>query len=260
MINYNKVKEEAITFIRNFFSDAYNNKGAKAIIGISGGKDSTVAAALCAEAIGAENVIGVMMPCGHQADIADSREVCSCLGITNYTINIDCMFDALNTQLIGEGITTTEQMLINAKPRLRMTTLYAVAQSVGGRVCNNTNLSEFFVGYGTKFGDLAGDFALFRYLPKTSVVEVGKLCTSIPCRLITKDPSDGLTGKTDEDKFGFTYEQLDKFLFTGQCDDKQVLEKIHQMHLRSIICQKSIPTHSVFLPSEELTGHNTSVW
>ena len=241
-VNYEKIKEQALEFIRSFFSAEYHNENAKAVIGISGGKDSTIAAALCVEALGKDRVVGVMMPCGEQSDIEDSKEVCASLEIYNITVDIKPMFDALVSQLVSEGVVPTEQMLINAKPRLRMTTLYAVAQCVGGRVCNNTNLSEFYVGYGTKFGDLAGDFSLFRYLPKTSVVELGKLCKDIPERLVTKAPSDGLTGKTDEDKFGFTYEQLDNYLIYGKCEDNRVRSAINQMHNRAGICQKSIPT------------------
>ena len=259
MIDYQKVKDDAVAFIKTFFSPEYHSADCNAVIGISGGKDSTVAAALCAEALGPDRVIGVLMPCGEQSDIDDSREVCSALGIANYTVNIGPMFDNLVSQFAAAGITPTEQMLINAKPRLRMTTLYAIAQSHNGRVCNNTNLSELFVGYGTKFGDLAGDFALFRYLRKTDVVEIGKLCTAIPQRLIVKPPSDGLTGMTDEDKFGFTYEQLDNYLLTGT-GDEDVWSKIREMHLRAGYCQKSIPTNNVFHPRSKISGFRTALW
>ena len=241
MIDYVLMKDSIIEFIRNCFSDVNGSDGCNAIIGISGGKDSTVAAALCAEALGPNRVIGVMMPCGYQSDIEDSREVVASLGIRSYTIDIGPMYQSLLSSMQDSGISISEQTDINIKPRLRMTTLYAVSQSNNGRVINNTNLSEFFVGYGTKYGDLAGDFSLFRFLRKTDVVEVGKLCDKIPTHLIVKPPSDGLTGMTDEDKFGFTYEQLDNYLLTGWCEDPQVKERIDSMHRRAAQCKKSLP-------------------
>ena len=241
MNDYVKMKEALVEYIKDVFSAHTGSEGCKAIIGISGGKDSTVAAALCAEALGPHRVIGVMMPCGIQKDIADSRQVIESLGIRGYTIDIAPMYNSLRSSMRDNNMSISEQTDINIQPRLRMTTLYAVAQSNNGRVINNTNLSEFYVGYGTKYGDLAGDFALFRYLRKTDVVEIGKLCDKIPKHLIIKPPADGLTGMTDEDKFGFTYDQLDEYLLTGRCADKQVRDKIESLRSRAIRCGKRLP-------------------
>ena len=241
MIGYKEIKDNLIYFIRNYFSAVNGSEGCNAVIGISGGKDSTVAAALCAEALGPDRVIGVMMPCGHQSDIEDSRLVVESLGIRGYTVDIGPMYRSLRKGMLDANMSISEQTDINIKPRLRMTTLYAVSQSFNGRVINNTNLSEYYVGYGTKYGDLAGDIALFRFLRKTDVVEIGKLCDKVPTHLIVKPPSDGLTGMTDEDKFGFTYEQLDDYVLTGKCSDLQVKERIDSMHRRAAQCKKSLP-------------------
>jgi NAD+ synthase len=241
MIDYVLMKDSLVEFIQQCFSGGRGSAGCNAVIGISGGKDSTVAAALCAEALGQDRVIGVMMPCGYQSDIDDSKQVVDSLGIRGYTIDIGPMYTSLRRSMQDSNMSISEQTDINIKPRLRMTTLYAVSQSFNGRVINNTNLSEYFVGYGTKYGDLAGDFSLFRYLRKTDVVEVGKLCDKVPTHLIVKPPSDGLTGMTDEEKFGFTYEQLDNYLLTGWCEDPQVKERIDSMHIRAVQCKKSLP-------------------
>ena len=192
-----------------------NGNDCKAVIGISGGKDSTVTAAICTEALGKDRVLGVLMPNGTQADIEDSKRVCDALGIRSICVNIEEAYNALLGYIESElkeinfCNELTKQTKINAAPRIRMTTLYAVAQTVGGRVINTSNASECFVGWGTRWGDTVGDFALLADLTTEEVVAVGlTYCDVIPVDLVLKAPGDGLTGKTDEDNLGVSYHDI----------------------------------------------------
>ncbi len=228
-----KVKEELINWLKDWFKE--NGNGCKAVIGISGGKDSTVTAALCVETLGSENVVGVLMPNGVQKDISDSIRVCDHLGIANVTINIEDAVKAEIKNVEGSlkklGIEKlSEQTLINLPPRIRMTTLYAVSQTVNGRVINTCNLSEDWVGYSTRYGDSAGDVSPLARLTVEEVRQVG-LELGLPYDLVYKTPSDGLCGKTDEDNLGFTYAVLDRYLRTGLCEDKKTQEKIDRKHV-----------------------------
>lgn len=232
-------KERIINWIREWFKE--NGPEAKAVLGISGGKDSSIASALCVEALGKERVVGVMMPNGEQADIDDSKEVCSHLEITNYTINIKDTCDALVSALMKEGISPTAQTLQNIPPRVRMTTLYAVSQSVNGRVINTCNRSEDYVGYSTKYGDSAGDLSPLGAYTVDEVLAIGDLC-NIPAHLVHKAPSDGLCGKTDEDNLGFTYKMLDHYIKTGECEDTIIKEKIDKRHIANLHKLKPVPT------------------
>ena len=162
-----EIKKSLIQWTRDWFDK--NGKGCNAVIGISGGKDSSVCAALCVEALGKERVIGVLMPNGVQSDIADSRQLVAHLGIQNVTINIADAVIAVRTQLKEADIEVSEQTEINLPPRIRMSVLYAVSQSMNGRVINTCNLSEDWVGYSTRYGDSAGDVSL---LGKLTVQEV----------------------------------------------------------------------------------------
>ncbi len=233
-----KVREDVIRWIRDWFET--NGKGCNAVIGLSGGKDSTVVAALCAEALGKERVIGVLMPNGIQPDIEDSREVVKFLGIKYYEINIQRAVEGLSAELKKAGIEISEQTRINLPPRIRMSTLYAVSQSNNGRVANTCNLSEDWIGYSTRYGDAAGDFAP---LGNLTVQEVRKLGAELglPAHLVQKTPSDGLCGKSDEDKIGFTYEVLDKYIRTGVCKDAQTKEKIDRMYKMNRFKLEPIP-------------------
>lgn len=214
-------------WIKNWFAD----KEGPAVIGISGGKDSTVCAALLAEALGPERVVGVLMPNGEQADISDSREVVKLLGIKSYEVNIGpaytALFDAIN---VGKDLKDCKLFTTNTPARLRMTTLYGVAAAFGGYVCNTCNESEDWVGFSTKYGDAAGDFSLLNRLTKTEVVALGDFM-GLPEKLVHKTPSDGMCGKSDEDALGFTYEQLDDFI-SGNADKvpMEVQQKIEKMH------------------------------
>ncbi|MDO4489477.1 MAG: NAD(+) synthase [Lachnospiraceae bacterium] len=224
-----KMKDAVVQWIRDFFEK--NGPGCNAVLGISGGKDSSVCAALCVEALGKDRVIGVLMPNGEQADIDMSRLLVEHLGIPHIVVNIKDAFDgAVNAIKNGEmhGLDVSElqrQTVINLAPRIRMATVYAVSQSMNGRVVNTCNQSEDWVGYSTRYGDAAGDFSP---LAKLTVQEVKAIGTELglPDVLVDKVPSDGLCGKTDEDNLGFTYAMLDRYLREGVIDDPEKKEII----------------------------------
>lgn len=233
-----QVRNDLINWIRDWFEE--NGKNCNAVIGISGGKDSTVVAALLVEALGKDRVIGVLMPNGIQTDISDAREVVKFLDIKSYEINIkDSVLGVLN-QLQLSGIEISEQTRINLPPRIRMSTLYAVSQSNNGRVANTCNLSEDWIGYSTRYGDSAGDFAPLGNLTVAEVIELG-LELGMPEHLIKKVPSDGLCGQSDEDKIGFKYSVLDKYIRTGVCVDNAIKEKIDGMYRANRFKLEPIP-------------------
>ena len=234
-----KIKKSLIQWTRDWFDK--NGKGCNAVIGISGGKDSSVCAALCVEALGKERVIGVLMPNGVQSDIADSRQLVEYLGIENVTINIADAVSAVHTQLKEADIEVSEQTKINLPPRIRMSVLYAVSQSMNGRVINTCNLSEDWVGYSTRYGDSAGDVSL---LGKLTVQEVKALGheLGLPENLVDKTPSDGLCGSTDEQKLGFTYAVLDRFIREGICEDVSIRQRIDTLHRQNKFKLELIPT------------------
>lgn len=224
------IKNDCIKWIRDWFES--NGTDCTAVVGISGGADSSVVAALCVEALGADRVLGVLMPNGTQADINDSRELVEHLGIDSITIDIHNAFVDIRARVTDAlGGNWSNQSNINLPPRIRMATLYAVAQTLpyGGRVANTCNLSEDWVGFSTVFGDGAGDFSPLGNLTKTEVVAIGD-ALGLPYKLVHKTPSDGLTGKTDEDNFGFTYKVLDEYIEKGTCEYKEIKEKIDRMH------------------------------
>lgn len=244
MFNALKVKDDCVSFIRNFFEE--NGKGCNAVIGISGGKDSSVVAALCVEALGKERVIGVLMPSGKQEDIDCSYKLVNHLGIKHYEINVKSTIDALKKS-IGEELELSVQSTTNIPPRIRMTTLYAVAQCVNGRVANTCNLSEDYVGYATRYGDGAGDFGPISKLTVREVKEIGRLL-GLPDELVDKTPIDGLCGKTDEDNLGFTYAVLDRYIRTGEIYDKETKERIDRLNRINSFKVKYMP---VFEPNKE---------
>lgn len=231
--NPKEEKERIINFIRDWFNE--NGPKASAVIGISGGKDSTIASALCVEALGKDRVIGVLMPNGVQKDFSDALRVVTHLGIKYKVVNINNpygeMLYALTVNTNTFNFEITDALKQNLAPRLRMATLYAVAQGVpeGGRVINTCNASEDFVGYSTKFGDSAGDIGPLASYTVSELLQIGDLL-DIPKDLVHKTPSDGLCGKTDEDNLGFTYAVLDKYIKTGICDDPKVKENIDRRH------------------------------
>lgn len=268
-----KTKNEIVRWIRDYFDE--NGPTCYAVLGISGGKDSTVAAALCVEAIGKDRVLGVFMPNGLQSDIADAYDIAEHLDIKALTVNIKDMFHVFRTNIISGindakasafidendalesywcSVQETDQMLINLAPRIRMTTLYAIAQMLpdGGRVCNTCNKSEDYVGYSTKYGDSAGDFAPLADLTVTEVLQIGDVL-GLPHDLVHKTPSDGLCGKTDEDNLGFTYAVLDHYIETGECESEEIRRKIDNLHRRNL--HKLRPIATYFQPCDPFSPH-----
>lgn len=244
-------REQCVNWIKDYFE---GNPNGKAIIGISGGKDSTIAAALCVEALGADRVVGVMMPNISQADIADSAEVCSILGIGSHLIDIGQAYNSISMQIANSFCANDEQPLVtvwnnkmfitNTPARLRMTTLYAVAAFYpNSRVVNTCNRSEDYVGYSTKYGDAAGDFSPLGNLTVREVLEIGDEL-GLPEHLVHKAPSDGMCGKTDEDNLGFTYEQLDNYILGTAAVDAEIVKKIERLHKATRHKYKPMPCFS----------------
>lgn len=233
------VTDELVMWIRQWFEE--NGANCNAVLGISGGKDSTVAAGLCVKALGKDRVVGVLMPNGIQADIEDSRRVCQFLGIRHYEINIAESYNALVKEMTSHGIILSEQTKINLAPRIRMSTVYAVSQSENGRVVNTCNLSEDWIGYSTRYGDSVGDFSPLSHLTVQEVKAIGK-AIGLPHDLVEKTPSDGLVGKTDEDNLGFTYAELDRYIRTGVIDDKEHKALIDRRHKQNLFKLQLMPS------------------
>ncbi len=250
MFNAKRVKDDLIQWIRDWF--AKNGPGCNAIVGISGGKDSTVVAALCCEALGKDRVIGVMMPDGDQDDIDVSYKIVKHLGIKSIEVNIggavtNVICSIMRGTVWNPGFLDyakrgpSDQTLTNLPPRIRMATLYAISQSLNGRVSNNCNLSEDWVGYSTRWGDSVGDFAPLANLTVTEVKAIGYEL-GLPGDFIEKTPSDGLCGKTDEDNLGFSYEVLDRYISTGVCEDPEVKARIDYLHEKNRFKMEPIPS------------------
>lgn len=235
MFNAEKVKNECVEWIRQFFEE--NGKGCNAVIGISGGKDSSIVAALCVEALGKDRVIGVLMPCGEQHDIDMAKLLVNTLGIKHYVVNIKDAVDGIIKNIPFE---LQKQSLINLPSRIRMSTLYAVSQSNNGRVANTCNLSEDWVGYSTRYGDAAGDFSPCSNLTVQEMKQIGRLL-GLPDVLVDKVPIDGLCGKTDEDNLGFTYAELDRYIREGVIEDEAKKAKIDRMHKMNEFKLKLMP-------------------
>ena len=230
MYNFNaeKVKNDCVQWIRDFFEKS--GKGCNAVVGISGGKDSSIVAALCVEALGKDRVIGVLMPCGEQSDIDMAKLLVDTLQIKHYIINIKDAVDGLTVAIPFE---LSEQSRVNLQPRIRMSTLYAVSQSNNGRVANTCNLSEDWVGYSTRYGDSVGDFSPCSGITVAEMKQIGRLL-GLPDALIDKAPSDGLCGKTDEDNLGFTYAELDRYIREGVIENqehKALIDRKHELNL-----------------------------
>lgn len=238
MFNVEKTTQDAVQWIRDWFEQ--NGKGCNAVIGISGGKDSSVVAALCVKALGKDRVIGVLMPNGEQPDIDCSKQLVEYLGIPFYVCNIQKAVDGVKQSLIESGVEISRQTLVNLPPRIRMSTLYALSQSKNGRVANTCNLSEDWVGYSTRYGDAAGDFAPLGKLTVQEVKAIGRHL-GLPENLVDKVPSDGLTDRTDEDNLGFTYAVLDKYIRTGVCEDEDTKARIDRLHTMNEFKLKPIP-------------------
>lgn len=246
-----KVKNDCVNWIKDWF--AKNGPDCNAVIGISGGKDSSVAAALCVEALGKDRVIGVLMPNGIQIDIDDAFALVEHLDIKYTVIDINKAYkDILNSLFycsnlgnMGRHIIPSNQAITNLPPRIRMTTLYAISQSLNGRVCCTDNASEAYIGYSTRWGDNVGDFSPLANLLSDEVVALGD-ALGLPYELTHKTPSDGLCGKTDEDNFGFTYKQLNDYIRFGSCRDIEIGQKIAKKHFDNMFKLEPIPSFKPF--------------
>ena len=239
-----KVTEEIVQWIREYFDKNTNDRNCQAVVGLSGGKDSSTVAALCVKALGADRVIGVLMPQGEQWDINFSHELADHLGIKKCTINIKDSVDAVFHSLKEGGLLLNKQATINTPARIRMAVLYAVSAIVGGRVANTCNLSEDWVGYSTKYGDSAGDFSPISGLTVTEVKAIGKEL-GLPEKFTDKLPADGLSGLSDEDNLGFTYNVLDKYIREGVCEDKSLKKKIDTLHKLNMHKLQLMPSYQI---------------
>lgn len=238
MFDAKKVKNEIVEWLREW--EENNGKGCNFIVGVSGGKDSSVVAALLVEAFGKDRVIGVKMPCGEQKDIDYSNMLINHLGIRGYTMNIGDAVGEIRSQF-PVGVKISDQTTTNLPARIRMATLYAISQSVNGRVANTCNLSEDWVGYATRYGDAAGDFSPLSQLTVTEVKAIG--CElGLPSELVDKTPTDGLCGKTDEDNLGFTYAELDAYIRDGIEPSEEVKAKIDSMHEKNLFKLQPMPS------------------
>jgi NAD+ synthase len=237
MFDAQETVKKCVAWIRDFFEN--NGKDCVAVVGISGGKDSSTVAALCAEALGKERVVGVLMPNGEQADIDMAYLLVRHLHIQHYVVNIKPAVDAVLNS-IGALPEISAQTKTNLPARIRMATLYAVSQSLNGRVANTCNLSEDYVGYATRYGDAAGDFSPLCDMTVAEVKEVGR-ALGLPDALIEKTPIDGLCGKTDEENLGFTYAVLDRYIRTGEIDCPETKAKIDELHRRNLFKLEPMP-------------------
>lgn len=235
--NVEKVTKDCIQWIKDWFEK--NGKGCNAVIGISGGKDSTIVAKLCVDALGANHVIGVAMPDWGQS-INDADKICEYLGIRYLKApiySITSSFKNMWSQFGDEDFKWSEQTEQNIPPRIRMTMLYALAQTYNGRVANTCNLSEDFVGYATLYGDSAGSFAPLSQLTVTEIYQMGDYL-GLPYEWVHKVPDDGLPhSSSDEQKFGFSYAELDGYIREGiipegKCNnsDELKIDKIRRMN------------------------------
>ncbi len=236
-----KIKNECVQWIRAFFEA--NGSDCTAVVGISGGKDSSVVAALCVEALGKDRVIGVLMPNGVQPDIDAAELLVRHLGIRHYVVNIGEAVEGVKRSI---PFKLSEQSSVNLPARIRMATLYAVSQSNNGRVANTCNLSEDWVGYATRYGDGAGDFSPCSKLTVHEVKAVGREL-GIPEVLIEKTPIDGLSGKTDEENLGFSYRELDSYIRTGAMEDREKKKKIDRLHRMNAFKLEPMPVFDPFL-------------
>jgi len=230
-MDYQEIKDRLVDWVREWFEK--NGKTAVAVLGMSGGKDSTVAAAVCAEALGKDRVVGVAMPAEGQS-INEADEICKYLGIKYICVPIGDMIKGFGQVATALENGLSKQAEQNIPPRVRMAVVYAVSQSLGGRVVNTCNLSEDWVGYSTRWGDGVGDFSPFANLTVRDVRAIGHLL-GVPAKWVDKIPDDGLPHScSDEEKFGFSYDTLDTYIRTSVCDDPAIKEKIDRMHAANL--------------------------
>ena len=247
MFDAEKTMNQCVEWIRSYFAE--NGPDCNAVVGLSGGKDSSVTAALCVQALGKDRVIGVLLPNGVQEDIDYAYLAAEFLEIRYYVLNIQKAYQSV-LNAIGEQFPIDGATKLSLPARLRMVSLYAVAQSNNGRVANTCNLSEDWVGYATRYGDGAGDFSPLSGLTVQEVKKLGR-CLGLPVQLVEKVPIDGLCGKTDEDNLGFTYAVLDRYIRAGEIDDEETKAKIDRMHRLNLYKLSMMPAFDPGLSTVE---------
>lgn len=238
MENIQEIKTRVIDYVRDYVEGAHS-KGV--VLGMSGGKDSLIVAKICTEALGSDKVYGIIMPNGAQKDLSDAIRQCEYLGIRYKIVNIEKMYNA-TVELTKEALGTDELSpvtTLNIAPRIRMSMLYSAAGTLGYLVANTSNLSEKILGYSTKYGDSAGDFAPIGDLTKSEVCELG-IALGLPEQDVNKKPADGLTGKTDEEVIGVPYEEVDEMARHGTATPNH--EKILRMFMASAHKRNKIST------------------
>lgn len=243
MFNAKQTRKELVAWIKGYFKNN-GSEDTKAVIGISGGKDSSVVAALCVEALGKDRVFGVLMPQGEQFDIDVSYALCRHLDIAYRVINVGAAVKNVMDGIEEAGLALTTVTTYNTPARIRMTVLYAVSGSIGGRVANTSNLSEDWVGYATKFGDAAGDFSPLSKLTVTEIKAIGREL-DLPAMFIDKVPIDGLCGQSDEENLGFTYDTLDKYIRNGIIPEPEVKAKIDKLHAMNLHKINPMPAYDI---------------
>ena len=251
--NVEDAVNKCVDWIRDFFDK--NGPESPAVLGVSGGKDSSVAAAICVRALGRDRVVGVMMPQGVQPDIDYSRDLCDFLGIKNYTVNVKAAVDGV-IEGVGDQLELTRQALTNLPARIRMSTVYAVSQSLNGRVVNTCNLSEDWVGYSTRYGDSVGDFSPLSSFTVAEVKAIGRYL-GLPEKFVEKPPIDGLSGKTDEDNLGFTYAVLDRYIREGVIEDEETKKRIDILHAKNLFKLSYMPCFRYGLPTVGSSEHKS---
>ena len=236
--------EKLVNWIKDYFADN-GNPETNAIIGMSGGKDSLIAAALCVKALGKDRVIGVMMPDGEQKDISDARAAITYLGFDDWEINIRGIVEEFYGSL-GDYISLDNSVITNVPPRVRMTVLYGLAAGANARVVNTSNRSERYVGWTTKWGDSIGDLAPLAELTVRELLDIGKYYLDLPKDLLFKTPDDGMSGKSDEEALGFSYEELDDYILDNKYPSAEKLALIKKRHKESTHKRNAIPTFSPY--------------
>jgi len=239
MFDAKTVTNDVIEWVKNLFEEKFPDKNC--CIALSGGKDSSVVAAICVAALGKDRVKAIMLPQHEQSDIDCSILCANHLGIEYKIINIGSTVDSIISEMESNGVVVTEQAKVNAPARVRMTELYFYAQCNNGIPSCNCNLSEDWVGYATFGGDGFGSFAPLSQLTVSEVKAIGREL-GLPSELVDKTPTDGLCGKTDEDNLGFTYDTLDRYIRTGEIDDEDVKAKIDSMHEKNLFKLQLMPS------------------
>ena len=229
MFNAKLEVEKICEFVRDYYK---KNNLTGAVLGISGGKDSAVVAALLCKALGPENVYGLSLPChSKKTDYEDAKLIADHFGFTLRKFDLTSTFDSFVENIDHhEDYDNANQ---NLKPRLRMSAVYYFASmlSTNGKryiVAGTSNKSELFVGYFTKGGDSTHDIDLIADFTVSEVIKIGEEL-GVPKKVLYKAPSDGLSGKTDEDKLGVTYQNIEDYIYERELDPK-VKEKVKRLH------------------------------